>query len=202
MYNRHDGKKMGLILGISILVMFLPLAGTGGAVSLWSDTSHGASLSVDQRAHVVGDIITIVISETSTATRTGTANNSKTSSMAVNAGAGIFTGIMPGSGGSSDAFTTKGAISNSNVVTGEITVVVTGVKPNGNLLISGTQDIKQNGEDQKISVTGEIRPEDVSTDNKIMSYLVANAQIHVEGKGPLAGKQQQGILTQLFNFLF
>ncbi len=60
----------------------------------------------------------------------------------------------------------------------------------------------QNGEEQKITVTGEVRPEDVTVDNAVMSYNVANAQIRIDGKGPIANKQRQGILTQIFNLLF
>ena len=68
--------------------------------------------------------------------------------------------------------------------------------------MSGTQSIKQNNEEQKITVTGEVRAEDITPDNTILSSLVANAQIRIDGKGPIAGKQRQGIITQVFNFLF
>ncbi len=87
-------------------------------------------------------------------------------------------------------------------MSGTITVQVTAVKPNGNLLVSGTQSINQNGEEQKITITGEVRPEDISAGNAVLSSNVANAQIRIDGKGPIASKQRQGILTQIFNLLF
>ena len=93
-------------------------------------------------------------------------------------------------------------MTNTNKVSGRITVQVTEVKPNGNLVISGTQTIKQNKEEQKITVTGEVRPQDISTSNTVLSSYVANARIQVDGKGPIANKQQQGILTQIWNILF
>ena len=70
------------------------------------------------------------------------------------------------------------------------------------MVITGTQNINQNGEEQKITVTGVIRPEDLTADNTILSSYVADAQIRIDGKGPIAGKQRQGVLTQIFNFLF
>ena len=47
-----------------------------------------------------------------------------------------------------------------------------------------------------------MRPEDISPSNTVLSSLVANAQLKIDGKGPLASKQRQGILSQIFNFLF
>ena len=69
-------------------------------------------------------------------------------------------------------------------------------------MISGTQTINQNGEEQKIIVTGMIREDDISSNNTVLSSNVADAQITIAGNGPIARKQKQGILTQIFNFLF
>ncbi len=172
------------------------------AESLWSDASAGGNLYADHKAHAVGDILTIVISESSSATRAGTAKNTKDSSTSIDAGTGIFHGIASASAGSSDSFAATGSIANTNKVQGKITVQVTEVRPNGLLAVMGEQSIKQNGEEQKITVTGLVRPEDITADNIVMSYNVANAQMRVDGKGPIAGKQRQGIITQIFNFLF
>ncbi|MEN6412103.1 MAG: flagellar basal body L-ring protein FlgH [Veillonellales bacterium] len=191
----------GLLLA-GLLALSFPLANSAQADSLWSDNGSASSLFADHKAHAVGDIVTILINETSSATRAGSASNSKNASTTMSAGTGIFHGIAAASAADTDSFTAKGTIANTNVVTGTMTAVITEVKPNGNMVISGTQSIKQNGEAQKITVVGTIRSEDITSSNTIYSSYIANAQIFVDGKGPIAGKQRQGIVSQLFNFLF
>ncbi|QDR82095.1 flagellar basal body L-ring protein FlgH [Sporomusa termitida] len=193
------GKLIGFLL--LLLVMTQPVPPVQ-ANSLWLDSGPTASLFSDFRAHAVGDIITIVISESSSASRIGNASNSKSASTSLDAGVGLLTFIEPVSGGSSDSFKAQGSVANSNRVTGRITVKVTEIKPNGLLVVSGTQSIKQLSDEQKITVTGLVRPEDVTADNTVLSSNVADAQLKIEGKGPLASKQKQGILTQIFNFIF
>jgi len=188
-----------LVLGfLCLIVMAMPSV---SAMSLWTDAGTFSMYS-DRKAHAVGDTLTIIISESSSANRAGTATNSKTSTTELNAGVGIFSLLTNASGGSADSFKANGAIVNSNNVNARMTAQVLEVKPNGSLMISGTQSIKQNGEEQKITVSGTVRTEDISTDNTVLSSAIGNAQIRVDGSGPLANKQRQGVLSQLFNFLF
>jgi flagellar L-ring protein precursor FlgH len=172
------------------------------AESLWVDNSPAANLFTDHRAHAVGDIVTIIISEASSASRSGNTTNSKSASTNVDAGSGLFTFINPVSASSDDSFSAKGAISNTNTVSGRLTVKIIEVKPNGQMVVQGTQSIKQNSDTQKITITGIIRPEDVASDNTIVSSKVADAQLKIEGKGPISRKQRQGILTQVFDLIF
>ncbi|MDR7866196.1 MAG: flagellar basal body L-ring protein FlgH [Sporomusaceae bacterium] len=187
---------LSMVLALALLV---PLQHQAEATSLWAEQT---SLFGDRKARAVGDSLTIVISESSTASRSGTANNSKSASNSMAAGTGVFKWLAAAEASGKDSFKADGKITNTNAVTGRITVQVTGVKPNGNLLVSGTQSINQNGEEQKITITGEVRPEDISADNAVLSSNVANAQLKIDGKGPIANKQRQGILTQIFNLLF
>ena len=184
------------MLTLAFCLAFAPLA---AAESLWSDS---AGLYSEFKARSVGDVLTIIISETSTAARTGAASNSKDASYNIGAGTGLSTFLNPQLGSGSDKFSAQGSVTNTNKVSGRITVQVTEVKPNGNLVVSGVQTIKQNKEEQKITVTGEVRPQDITTSNTVLSSYVANARIQVDGKGPIANKQQQGILTQIWNILF
>jgi flagellar L-ring protein FlgH len=194
-------KPTAIWAGIVTALLLVLTSGPVMANSLWPQ-SGPAGLYQDHQARAVGDILTIVISEASSATRSGSANNTKSASADLTAGVGIFRGVMGGTTSDADSFKAQGAITNTNNVSGKLTVMITEVKPNGNLVISGTQSIKQNGEEQKITVSGEVRPEDISADNTVLSSYVSNAQIRIDGKGPLASKQRQGILTQLFNFLW
>lgn len=195
-------KRVIWLQGISLALVVILSFGAVEAASLWSDSSSASNLYGDRRAHGVGDIITIIISETSTATRSGSTANSKSASGNANAGTGPLTFIPPTSYGTSDSTKTSGNITNTNRVTGTITVTVTEVLPNGNMLVNGTQTIKQNGEEQKITVNGTIRPEDITPNNTINSNYVANASIKIDGKGAIANKQRQGILSQIWDFVF
>lgn len=190
---------MAILLG---LMLNLGSASSALAASLWSDAPTTAGLFGDVKARAVGDSLTIIINETSNASRTGNASNSKSANVGADAGVGIFKFLAEASASSSDSFKAQGSLSNTNKVTGRITVQVIEVKPNGNLIVSGTQSIRQNGEEQKITLTGSVRPYDITADNTVLSNFVADAQLRIDGKGPLANKQRQGILTQIFNFLF
>lgn len=186
---------------LAILVMlFVSFSiSAADASSLWND---GGSLFRDRKAHTVGDTITIIISESSTAKRSGDTANSKSSNVNLAGGTGKLD-FIPALGASyGDGFKASGSVSNTNTVTARLTVHVTEVKPNGHLVVSGKQSIKQGADEQRITITGTIRPDDVTADNTVLSTYVSDAEIKIEGEGPLAGKQRQGILSQIFNFLF
>ena len=194
--------KVVFSLVLGFLCLLLSQMPSASAMSLWSDAEASTSMYSDRKARAVGDTITIIISENSSANRVGKTDNSKSSAVNMNAGVGIFHGLSVASAGSSDSFQAKGSIANTNNVNARITAQVLAVKPNGNLMISGTQIIKQNGEEQKITVSGIVRVEDITTNNTVQSSFIGDAVIKVDGKGPIARKQRQGILSQVFNFLF
>lgn len=197
-------KKINGVLLLTLLTVCLSWGvqpQSAEAVSLWADQSS-MNLFADRKARQVGDILTIIISETSSATRSNSASNSKSGNNELSAGTGIFHFLASATASQSDSFQADGNLRNSNNVNGRITVQVVDVKPNGNLIISGTQSIKQNRDEHKIVLSGVVRPEDVSKDNTILSSQVADANITFDGKGPLNRKQRQGILTQILNFIF
>lgn len=194
--------KFSTSLLLGFLCLVLSITSPVSAMSLWSDTGTSSSLYSDYRARAVGDTLTIIISESSSANRVGNAANSKSTSLNMNAGTGIFHGIASATAGNSDSFQAKGSIANTNNVTARMTAQVLEVKPNGDLIISGTQSIKQNGEEQKITISGIVRQADITADNTILSSYIGNAQIKIDGNGPIARKQRQGIVSQLLNFLF
>lgn len=188
-----------------LCLFFLPIiavVSTVQAASLWSEDYTAMSLFADRKARAVGDSLTIIINETSKATRSGSSNNSKSGSTNLSAGSGIFDFLASANATGSDSFKSQGGITNSNNVTGKISVQVIEVKPNGNLVVSGTQSILQNKDEHKITITGLVRRDDVASDNTVLSSLVANAELKFDGKGPLNAKQREGILTQIFNIIF
>lgn len=190
-----------LLAGLIGFAALLP--GTGaGASSLWSDNSPTATIFGDQRARAVGDILTIIVNETSSAIRSGASSNTKSASASTEKGGGLLGFVPDSSIGQQDNFSTKGSINNSNTAKARLTVKVVEVKPNGNLVVSGTQNIRQNGEEQRIVVSGQVRPADIQADNTVLSSNVADAKILFTGKGSIMRKQRQGVLTQIWNWIF
>ncbi len=203
---RNTGKSIRTCIAATAgILLWLTAASPMAAVqaeSLWSDSAPASVLFGDQRARTVGDILTIVVNESSSAVRTGTASNTKAASASTDQGTGLLGFVPESSIGQKDSFKAQGSINNSNTVKARLTVKVIEVKPNGNLVISGTQNIRQNGEEQRIVVSGQVRPADIRYDNSVLSSSVADAKILVTGSGPLVNKQRQGILTQIWNWFF
>lgn len=188
---------MGAMMFFQVGIM---VPATAGAVSLWSEESR--NIFSDRRASQVGDIVTVIISETASMTSTKDSSNSKSGKQNLDAGLGIFDFLAAASASQNDNFSAKGSATNSNTARGTITVTVTDVAPNGNLIVEGTQSIWNNKNEHKITLQGIIRPEDITYRNTIPSNKVAEATVKFDGKGPLNSKQRQGIITQIFNFLF
>ncbi len=167
--------------------------------SLWSDN---ASVFSDKKARNVGDILTIVINESTTQSMTKSSTNEKEASVNLGAGSGIFSFLKAAGANSSDSFEANGNATGTSRFVGQITVTVVEVLPNDNMVVEGTQSIWQNRNEQKITFRGVVRRDDVTMANTVPSSRVANAELRFDGKGPLNAKQRQGILTQIFNFLF
>lgn len=170
------------------------------AVSLWGDGPR--NMFTDRKASQVGDILTILISESASMSTTKSSANSKSGNQELNAGTGIFRFLMAAGASGSDKFTANGSARDTNTVNGTVTVTVVEVMPSGNLVIEGTQSIWNNKNEHKITLRGIVRPDDISYKNTIQSSKVADATLKFDGKGPLNAKQRQGILTQIFNILF
>ena len=171
------------------------------AKSLWQDNSAW-SLYSDRKARDVGDILTIVINENTTQTASKQRSNTKEGSVNLNAGTGIFHFLAAATASGSDNFSAAGSATDTSSFTGNVTVTVVEVMPNGNLVVEGNQSIWQNRDEHKITIRGVIRRDDVTNNNTVSSNRVADATIKFDGKGPLNAKQRQGILTQIFNILF
>ena len=180
------------------------VASAVSAESLWKNPSGYPTRNVfaDHRAMNVGDIVTIIISETTTTSATRSSANEKSGSVSIGAGVGIFDFLKAASASGSDKFNAKGSASSTNRTIGNVTVTITEITPAGNFILEGTQSIWQNRNEHKITFRGMCRPEDISATNTVLSTRVADATVRFDGKGPLNAKQRQGILTQIFNILF
>ena len=157
--------------------------------SLYSAGGRLADGFRDVRASQVFDLVTIVVSDTSSAVSTGATNTSRKSN--VNASVTSLFGPKSATGALSNLANAtnnqqlqgQGTTSRGTTLTTTVTAEVTDVLPNGNLVIKGEKEIAINSEKQVITVRGIIRPDDLSPVNSIPSDRVARMEILVNGKG-------------------
>jgi flagellar L-ring protein precursor FlgH len=177
--------------------------------SLWRTGSR--AFFKDQRAHQVGDILTIVVNINDQANWSNETLRSRKNSedsgidnffgkpkvpiMNTPVPTRIFTGD---SSSSSDG---KGTIARTEAVVTNVAAVVTQVLPNGNLVIEGKQEVRVNFEIRELVVAGIVRPEDIQSDNTIDSSKIAEARIAYGGRGQITDVQQPRYGQQVLDVL-
>lgn len=157
----------------------------------------------DRRARFVGDTITIKITESTTAS--AKSNNKVDKSNAQSASITTL-GALPASmlgqlglsANSSTAFSGKGEAANNNIFTGNITVTVIDVLPNGNLLVSGEKQLAIGHEQEYVRVSGIVNPSFVDFSNSVESSKVADARIEYKSAGQVSEGQIMGWLARFF----
>jgi len=169
-------------------------------------SSQLATLYSDHKSFSVGDILTVYIVEASSAS---TSANSETDrsfdhGISSSAGTGPLDFIPLSSMGVNSKNTAKGDAKTSRQanVKATLTARIIEVNDNGNLTINGSRSIKINGEEEITSVSGTVRPQDISADNTVYSYNIADAEIIYKGKGSVKDGSKIGIISRIFNFLF
>jgi flagellar L-ring protein FlgH len=177
--------------------------------SLWRTGSR--AFFKDQRAHQVGDILTVTVNITDQAQIANETQRSRanTEDSAVTNFFGDKTLppinlTLPGtllnanSTASSDG---KGSVNRQETLQTNIAAVVTQVLPNGNLVVEGKQEIRVNTEIRELIVGGIVRPEDIQSDNLIDSSKIAEARIAYGGRGQISDVQQPRYGQQVFDVL-
>ncbi len=174
----------------------------GGSMDAVDAFSGYVSLYADHRARRVGDIVTIIITESSKASKSSATQTSKKSG--TKGGLSDFFGLggMPvkmGVDAGSD-YTGSGTTTRSGNMEAKITAFVKQVLPNGTLVLEGTRQVTVNDDIQIITISGVVRPEDVRADNSVLSMHMADAKIEYVGEGPTA--QKPGIVTRILQTPF
>ncbi len=166
-----------------------------------------SSIYTEKRARRVGDVITVIINEDTNATQAAGGQYQKTGSDAIGAGFGVGAlgqNVLNTTNnigvGASSAHRGQGTSSRKTVITGQMTAKIISVLPSGNYLVEGTRYVEVNDEKQTVEVTGEIRPDDISSDNTVSSLRVANAKIKLTGTGPASESSKPGLLTRILSW--
>lgn len=177
--------------------------------SFWQDST--AELFRDPRAAKVGDVVTVKISikDKASLDNTSERNRDSTRNLGLNANydlayptlSGKGTGNLATSADSSTKSKGEGTITRSESIELLVAAVVTDVLPNGNLVISGSQEVRVNFEVRVLSVAGVVRPRDISTENMVSYEKVAEARISYGGRGRMTEVQQPGWGHALFDWL-
>jgi len=161
----------------------------------------------DRKAMQVGDIITVMLQESTTSSKKSKIDIAKDNEITSSeAGNNVF-GITPRLGNLTGAinlvgereFTGEAEADQSNQLSGNISVTVVDIYPNGTLVVRGEKWITLNRGNEYIRISGLVRPDDVSPDNTVMSTRLANARIEYAGTGVLADSQEMGWLSRFFN---
>jgi flagellar L-ring protein precursor FlgH len=166
--------------------------------SLWRNGSR--AFFKDQRAHQVGDILTVKVNITDKANIANDTKRSRTN--AEDSGVDNFFGksklpitnsVLPTRLFTADSTASsegKGSVDRSEALSTNVAGVVVQVLPNGNLVIEGKQEIRVNFEIRELIVGGVVRPEDIESDNTIDSTKIAQARIAYGGRGQITDVQQ------------
>ncbi|HET6804167.1 MAG TPA: flagellar basal body L-ring protein FlgH [Frateuria sp.] len=167
--------------------------------------NQNMELFADARAHRVGDILTIVLVESTQASKKASTSTSKKDKADVGAptimGKPLTINGNPLSVGLDNerSFDGNGSSSQSNQLTGQITVTVAQRLSNGNLIVRGEKWLTINQGQELVRIAGIVRPQDIGQDNTVASTRVADARISYTGRGTLADANTRGWLSRFFN---
>ena len=185
-----------------------PEAVSYNANSLWRNGSR--SFFKDQRAHQIGDLLTVTVNITDQANFANETQRSRTATE--DSGITAFLGssflspksALPGrllTADSTSGTDGKGSIVRQETLQTNIAAVVTQLLPNGNLVVEGKQEIRVNYEKRELIVAGIVRPEDIQSDNTIDSSKIAQARIAYGGHGEISDIQQPRYGSQVMDVL-
>jgi len=183
-----------------------PAPRTDGAIY---QAGQEMALFADLKARRVGDVLTIVLNESTNASKSAVTKTTKSSATADSAttilgrsithkGVPILDTTLSGS----NTFDGEGSSTQGNSLVGSITVTVVDVQNNGNLVVQGDKTLKLNQGDEFIRISGVVRPADVATNNTVTSDKVADARISYSGRGVIDSSNRMGWLTRFFNSAF
>ncbi len=199
------------ILRLAATLAALPLA-SAPAQSLWHDDT-AKPMFADKRASSPGDILTILVQESTSAAKDNKSATSKDNAMDASistflygAGAGGASALLSKGGqmpalkyNSKNSFAGSGSVNNSQKIIASVAVKVLDVLPNRNLVIEGRRETSFSGEHQVVILHGIVRSEDVAANNTVFSYNIADAKVEINSKGSIDDVQRKGWFTKIWD---
>jgi flagellar L-ring protein precursor FlgH len=186
---------------VIIAVLILLSVSPSLADSLWVPNS--TSLCADSKAKQVGDLVTVIIVESTVSSQQTSTDYNKSLDHSNKQGVGPLMNLIPDLGFSSQQKgSAGGATSMTNKFITKITATVTKVLPNGNLVVTAQRSVLTSGEKQEATLTGTVRPQDVAPDNTVLSTYLADVDLKYTGKGPAGDRQKEGVVSKILKFIF
>lgn len=159
----------------------------------------------DVKARRVGDTLTIILQESTNASKSASTSASKSAGLSADTpvilGRDVTSGgtpILQLDVGTNGSFDGEGDTTQSNQLDGNVTVTVSEVLSNGNLVVRGEKHLTLNQGSEVVRIKGIVRPGDITTQNTVFSSQIAAAEITYGGNGVVANASRPGLLTQLF----
>ena len=171
--------------------------------AIFSVSSGYAPLYFGQRAHKVGDLVTVVLMERTTTSKSANGTTARDGSISItppSAGPFAFNPNILNSGGSS-SFNGGGDAGQTSSLRGDLTVTIAEVRPNGTALVKGEKVMQFSQGEEWVQLAGIIRLADIDQDNRIASPRIADAQITYAGKGAVQRASREGWLSRFFNMV-
>ncbi len=194
---------MKQIIALLVFVGTVALAGEGKLV---------ARLYADRIARQVGDLVTVNIEEQSSVKKDAADSRDKSVSgkasfnfPGIEVNGSSLWGALKLPEWSADAaksFGSSGSKANSDTFTASITVHITELLPNGNLMITGDRRVNIDGDIIQFTLVGMIRPEDINQSNAVLSSRIAGASISYKTVGEFSRSQRKGILSRVVDWIF
>ena len=186
-----------LLLGAAVSGFLLVEPASGG--SLYKEDSY-ESLVSDPRSYKQGDILTVMIYETATASTKTQTDTKKSATIGATASDG--TNTIEGNAGINSGFGGGGTSSQTGKLVASVSVTIVEKLANGDMRVQGNQTLEFNSDMQHISVSGVVRESDISSNNTVLSTRLADANIRFVGEGLLTSRAKPGVLTRIWNWLF
>ena len=193
--------RMIVVLAVVAILGFL-FPESSQARSPLIDFETGESLVTNLKAHRIGDLITIIITEKSSADASSKTKADNKSESKGGPGLGFLDFIKPWDMSVENKYKGDGNTQRSGNLRAEITARITEVLHNGDFRLEGTRMVNVNGEKTLIEITGVCRSKDIAPDNTIMSTYISDAMIAYNGSGIINDASEPGVVTKVLNWLF
>ena len=199
------GKSISFLISFLLVFSFCPVQNCL-ADSLYNESS--SSPYSTQKSYKIGDIITVLVLETTSAVQKAGTDTSNQDNLSANLThtidrlSGIIAPNTSATASWGNKYTGAGSTTRSSNVIAAVSAQVTGIEPGGNLSIIGHHKVSVNEEIQDIVIKGTVRTKDVTSWNTVYSYQVADADISVKGVGSVGSASAPGIITRFFDMIF
>lgn len=208
LYWSYYKRNLGVLAAL-LMAVYWPAPAELQADSLWKD-GQALAMVGDKRASKVGDLLSIIVQENNSTTKDTSTKTARTSSIDANISSFLYSpnassflthnGALPAlKVDSTSAFDGGGKINNSERIIARIAVRVIDVLPNNTLVVEGRRQTAFAGETQDIILRGMVRPEDISPQNTVFSYNVADSSIRFLSSGDISRSQRKGWFSRLWD---